>query len=105
MDRGDYILSAYSGDVDIVCPAAASYELSAKTLKGKVINTMPMTHRRESASPLGTSNSLLGTRNAGKATVELTSFSGNIRIRPAVLIDGRWQVRRFLTCHLPPEEP
>ena len=47
MDRGDYILSAYSGDVDIVCPASASYELSAKTLKGKVINTMPMTHRRE----------------------------------------------------------
>ncbi len=82
MDRGDYILSAYSGDVDIVCPPSASYELSAKTLKGKVINTMPMTRRRESASPLGASNSLLGTRNTGKATVELTSFSGNIRIRP-----------------------
>ncbi|MGA2986903.1 MAG: DUF4097 family beta strand repeat-containing protein [Terriglobia bacterium] len=82
MDRGDYILSAYSGDVDIVCPPSASYELRAKTLKGKVINTMPMTHRRESASPLGASNSLLGTHNAGKANVELTSFSGNIRIRP-----------------------
>jgi DUF4097 and DUF4098 domain-containing protein YvlB len=82
MVRGDYILSAYSGDVDIVCPPSASYELSAKTLKGKVINTMPMTRRRESASPLGASNSLLGTHNAGKATVELTSFSGNIRIRP-----------------------
>ncbi len=82
MERGDYILSAYSGDVDIVCPASASYELSAKTLKGKVINTMPMTHRRESASPLGASNSLLGTHNTGKANVELTSFSGNIRIRP-----------------------
>jgi hypothetical protein len=81
-DRGDYILSAYSGDLDIICPPAASYELSAKTLKGKVINTMPMTRRRESASPLGASNSLLGTHNAGKATLELTSFSGNIRIRP-----------------------
>ena len=82
MDRGDYILSAYSGDVDVVCPASASYELNAKTLKGKVINTMPMTHRRESASSLETSNSLLGSRNAGKATLELTSFSGNIRIHP-----------------------
>jgi|SRR5271157_469019 len=82
MDRGDYILSAYSGDVDIVCPPSASYELSAKTLKGKVINTLPMTRRRESASPRGASNSLLGTHNTGKATVELTSFSGNIRIRP-----------------------
>lgn len=82
MGRGDYILSAYSGDVEIVCPPSASYELTAKTLKGKVINTMPMTHRRESASPLGASNSLLGTHNTGKANVELTSFSGNIRIRP-----------------------
>jgi DUF4097 and DUF4098 domain-containing protein YvlB len=82
MERGDYILSAYSGDVEITCPPSASYELRAKTLKGKVINTMPMTRRRESASPLGNSNSLLGTRNTGKATVELTSFSGNIRIRP-----------------------
>jgi hypothetical protein len=41
-----------------------------------------MTHRRESASPLGSSNSLLGTHNTGKANVDLTSFSGNIRIRP-----------------------
>jgi hypothetical protein len=81
-ERGDYILSAYSGDVEIICPSSASYELTAKTLKGKVINTMPMTHRRESASPLGASNSLLGTHNTGKANVELTSFSGNIRIHP-----------------------
>ena len=88
MDRGDYILSDYSGDVEIICPPAASFELSAKTLKGKVINTMPMTHRRESASPLNSNRelearrSLLGTSHAGKATVELTSFSGNIRIHP-----------------------
>ncbi len=82
MDRGDYIFSTYNGDLDIICPVAASYELSAKTLKGKLINTMPMTHRRESASSLETSNSLLGSRNAGKATLELTSFSGNIRIHP-----------------------
>jgi len=81
-ERGDYILSDYSGDVDIVCPASASYELSAKTVKGKVMNTMPMTRRRESASSLGNSNSLLGTHNTGRATLELTSFSGNIRIRP-----------------------
>ncbi len=82
MDRGDYILSAYSGDVEIACPPSASFELSAKTLKGKVINLMPMTHRREPASPLEGANSLLGTRNTGRASVELTSFSGNIRIRP-----------------------
>ena len=82
MERGDYILSAYSGDLTIVCPSAASFELTAKTLKGKVINTMPMTRRHESASSLGTANSLLGTHNTGRANVDLTSFSGNIHIRP-----------------------
>lgn len=82
MERGDYILSAYSGNVDIVCPSAASFELNAKTLKGKVINTMPMTHRHESASSLGTSNSLMGTHNTGRANLEVTSFSGSIHIRP-----------------------
>jgi DUF4097 and DUF4098 domain-containing protein YvlB len=82
MERGNYVLSTYSGDVEVICPPSASYELNAKTLKGKVLNTLPMTRRRESASPLGASNSLLGTHNTGKANVELTSFSGNIRIRP-----------------------
>jgi hypothetical protein len=81
MERGDYHLSAYSGNVDVVCPASASYELSAITKRGKVINTLPIHRRRQPASPLD-SNSLLGTHNTGKATVELKSFSGNIRIRP-----------------------
>jgi Toastrack DUF4097 len=80
MGRGDYFLSAYSGNVDVACPASASYELSAVTKRGKVINTLPIKRRRESASPLD-ANSLLGTHNTGKATVELRSYSGNIRIR------------------------
>jgi len=82
MERGDYYLSTYSGDLIILCPPRASYELSAKTVRGKVINTLPIKAQRKSASPLDSSNSLLGTHNTGKATVDLTSFSGNIRIHP-----------------------
>ncbi len=81
-DRGDYILSTYSGDLEVVCPSGASYELRARTEKGKVTNTMAMSRRRESASSREHANSLLGTHNTGTATLELTSFSGNIRIRP-----------------------
>ncbi len=81
MARGDYFLSTYSGNVDVICPASASYEVSAVTKRGKVINTLPIKTRRQSASPLD-SNSLLGTHNTGKATVELKSYSGTIRIRP-----------------------
>ena len=82
MEGGDYVLSAYSGDMEILCPASSSFELSAHTVRGKVESALPLTPKRHPASPLASGNSLLGTHNTGKATVELTSFSGMIRIRP-----------------------
>ena len=80
--RGDYVLSSYSGDMNVACPVSASFELRAKTVKGKLDNAFAITSRRESASPLLTANSLVGIRNTGRARVELTSFSGTIHIRP-----------------------
>ena len=80
-DGGDYSLSAYSGDMDILCPPSASFELNAKTVRGKLVNEMPMTIRRRSATPVSSANSLFGTHLTGKATVNLKSFSGTIRIR------------------------
>jgi DUF4097 and DUF4098 domain-containing protein YvlB len=77
---GDYMLSSYSGDLEVVCPASASFELRAKTVRGKLDNALVMTSRRQSASPRLPGNSLLGIRNTGRARVELTSFSGAIRI-------------------------
>jgi hypothetical protein len=80
-NSGDYSLSDYSGDIEIYCPAAASFELRAKTYSGKLENDFPLTTKKQSATPLSSGNSLLGMHNSGKATVELTSFSGTIRIR------------------------
>jgi DUF4097 and DUF4098 domain-containing protein YvlB len=80
-DGGDYSLSTYSGDLEILCPSSASFELNAKTVRGKLENEMPITVRRRAATPLSSANSLLGTHLTGKATVNLTSFSGTIRIR------------------------
>ena len=80
-DGGDYSLSAYSGDMDVYCPASSSFELNAKTVRGKLENEMPMTIRHQSATPLSSANSLFGTHLTGKATVNLRSFSGTIRIR------------------------
>ncbi len=77
----NYVLSTYSGDMDVVCPAAASFELNAKSVKGKIDNTVSLTPKRHHAAPLAFGNSLLGTHNTGNAMVELTSFSGTIRIR------------------------
>jgi len=80
-DGGDYSLSEYSGDMEILCPPSASFELFAKTDRGKLQNEMPMTIRRQAASPMSSANSLFGTHLTGKATVNLRSFSGTIRIR------------------------
>jgi DUF4097 and DUF4098 domain-containing protein YvlB len=80
-DGGDYSLSAYSGDMEILCPPSASFELLARTERGKLENQMPMTIRHRSATPVASANSLLGTHLTGKATVNLKSFSGTIRIR------------------------
>jgi len=80
-EGGDYSLSAYSGDMEVVCPRSASFEVSAKTVRGKLENEMPMTIRHQPATPLSSANSLFGTHLTGKATVSLKSFSGTIRIR------------------------
>jgi DUF4097 and DUF4098 domain-containing protein YvlB len=80
-DGGDYSLSDYSGDMEIICPPSASFELNAKTDRGKLENDMPMTIRHQPATPLSSANSLFGTHLTGKASVNLRSFSGTIRIR------------------------
>ncbi len=80
LSGGDYELSSYSGDIDVVCPPSASFELNAKTVRGKLDNRLALTPKRHSPLPFS-GNSLLGTHNAGTATVELSSFSGTIRIR------------------------
>lgn len=79
---GEYVLSSYSGEIEVLCPPSASFELNAKTVKGKLENTFLLTPKRHASSPFASSNSLLGTHNTGSATVELTSFSGRIRVRP-----------------------
>jgi hypothetical protein len=81
-ERGDYALSTYSGDLDVACPPRASFEVAATTQRGKVLNTLNIKPRHSSASPRADMNSLMGTNNTGRATVDLKSYSGTIRIHP-----------------------
>jgi len=82
-ERGDYVLSTYNGDLEVACPPRASFEVSATTQRGKVINTLPIKPRRSPTSPRAQANSLMGTNSTGRATVDLKSYSGTIRIRPS----------------------
>lgn len=77
---GDYSLSAYSGDLDVFCPANASFELNAKSVRGKLENSLPITPKKHAPPPTA-GFSLFGTSNTGTATVQLTSYRGTIRIR------------------------
>lgn len=81
---GEYQLSDYSGDMDILTPASASFELNARTVRGKVVADPDVALTPKRHTPLRGSyagNSLFGTHNNGKATIEASSFSGLIRIR------------------------
>ena len=78
---GDYVLSDYSGNITVLCPPSASFELDAKTVRGKLDNQFPLVTRRPSQSYLPPGNSLFGTQVSGQATLEVTSFSGTIHIR------------------------
>ena len=78
---GDYVLSDYSGNMNIICPPSASFELNAKTVRGKVDNSFPLVSRPSSRAMFPSANSLFGTYSTGEATLELTSFSGTIHIR------------------------
>jgi DUF4097 and DUF4098 domain-containing protein YvlB len=78
---GDYVLSDYSGDITVVCPSSASFELDAKTVRGRLDNQFPIVSRGPSQSFLPSANSIFGTQGSGQATLEVTSFSGTIHIR------------------------
>jgi len=75
-----YVLKNYSGQIEVRFSPGDSFDLSARSLKGKVhneANLSPSTHHH-AASKIG--NALFGTFNSGRASVELSSFDGTISI-------------------------
>jgi hypothetical protein len=78
--NGNYDLATYSGDVDVFCPAGASFELTAKS-KGKVYNEFLMTPKTHGPSGSPYYKSFYGTYHEGKATLEVRSYNGIIHIR------------------------
>ncbi len=81
--RGIYVLKNYSGTIEVRFSDTDSFDLNATSLYGRVenqANIKPDPHGgRQSLSKF--SKSLIGTFNEGHAKVELTSFSGTIKIR------------------------
>lgn len=82
LPNGLYRLKNYSGAIEVRFSPGDSFDLTATSMKGRV-NTeaklTPPAHPTHFYSKF--SNTILGTFNAGRAKVELSSFDGTINIR------------------------
>jgi DUF4097 and DUF4098 domain-containing protein YvlB len=81
LSRGIYIMKNFSGTIEVHFSSNDSFDVNATSLKGRVVNQAsfkPDTHGSHLSSKWG--QSLFGTMNEGHAKVELSSFSGTIKI-------------------------
>lgn len=79
-----YEFRTNSGNIEIILPANASFELNARSIEGEVRNDFPLTprmHGRPAPTPGNALRSSLGTVSTGDALIRATSFSGAIRVR------------------------
>jgi DUF4097 and DUF4098 domain-containing protein YvlB len=82
--NGNYKLTTASGPIELLLSDNDSVKLSAHSRRGNVENQVNLKPESHTFSFLGgrkESSSLVGTMGTGLARVELTSFSGKIRIR------------------------
>jgi DUF4097 and DUF4098 domain-containing protein YvlB len=77
---GAYTLTNHAGDIDVKVPAAASIDLTARSVKGTVTNDFPFQKPQHTSFALTEGRSFAGTSNSGASSVELRSFSGKIRV-------------------------
>jgi DUF4097 and DUF4098 domain-containing protein YvlB len=81
-NRGIYILKNYSGTIEVRFSSNDSFDVNAASLYGNVINQAPVVpDRHQMPAPRSSmAKSLFGSLNEGHAKVELSSFSGTIKI-------------------------
>lgn len=82
LNRGIYVLKNYSGTIEVRFSNQDSFDVMATSLYGNVLNEAPVVADRHKM-PAPRSNmakSLFGSMNDGHAKVDLSSFSGTIKI-------------------------
>jgi DUF4097 and DUF4098 domain-containing protein YvlB len=81
ISRGKYAFMTNEGAILIYCAEQASVEWDAKTVKGVIESDLPITSKKHSSVSRDSGRQcLLGTLNRGEATVQLSTFSGKIKI-------------------------
>ena len=78
---GEYTMSNHTGDIDVVMPATASIDISARSVTGTVQDDFQFKPESHPLFPNTSGKSFAGTANQGGASVSLRSFSGRIRVK------------------------
>lgn len=81
MAQGRYHIESMSGNLRLMLPSDAAFNLRAETSSGSIDSDLPVTLQGAVSSRKGRQKSLNGVVNGGGAEVELSAFSGSIQIR------------------------
>jgi DUF4097 and DUF4098 domain-containing protein YvlB len=77
---GEYLLSSHSGDIDAVAPAYASIDVTARSVRGQVVNDFPL-EPKHTPFAIKVGSAFAGTMGKAASSVRLLSFSGRIHFR------------------------
>ena len=79
---GNYKLTSHTGDIEAVVPAYASFDVSARSVRGDVVNDFPLSdHAQASPSTFQRGRSFVGTAGKAASSVIIRTFSGKIRLK------------------------
>lgn len=79
--NGEYSLISHSGDIDVALPEGASVDMMAESVEGSADNDFPLQRKAHSSFLPHKGRSFSGTSHAGSSSVQLSSFSGKIRVK------------------------
>ena len=77
---GVYILSSHTGDIEATAPSYASFDVSARSEKGKVENDFTL-EPRHTSFVVKAGSAFAGTMNKAASSVKLFSMSGKIHLK------------------------
>lgn len=78
---GQYSLISHSGDIEAMVPAYASFDVTARSMRGKVENDFPLEPKSHTNFTVIPGSSFAGTSGKAGSSVVLKTFSGKIRIK------------------------
>ena len=82
--RGHYRFRSHSGDIEVVCPGSSAFDLETRSVKGKVDQDAyrpPFPGQQVHLGPGSPTSILPGRHRPGNASVQISTFSGTIRVR------------------------